>query len=120
MRQWFVLLFVLLLTSLAAGQGQATVYYKTPLESRSLAGDVKSVVGERLADIKVEVCTQQWRDVIASTMTDAHGAFFFPSRTGRLFYLRFSAPGFNTTMVKVRITKSAKKKKLVVNVPVAT
>lgn len=117
------LVCVLLLWSWTAwsAQGQTQIIVQEgAVDSRSLSGHVKgglenTAVGEAV----VELCTPDWKSVLVSTKSDATGYFYFKKPTGKLFYLRFFAPGFHQLEIKVRIDKHAAHD-LIVQMPIAT
>jgi|SwirhisoilCB3_FD_contig_31_5865158_length_675_multi_4_in_0_out_0_2 hypothetical protein len=73
--------------------------------ARTLAGHVDLALTKVPAKgITVDLCTPHWQAVTASIQTDENGHFSFGRRNrGKLFYLRFSAPGVNTYKMRVRI-----------------
>lgn len=102
-------LAVLLVWALSLGRAQTTlVVQEGVVVSRSLSGYVnvglqKTIVG----GITVELCSSDWKTVLASTKTDPNGYFSFQKPPGSLFYLRFSSPGLNPFQVTVRVSKHA-------------
>jgi hypothetical protein len=94
-----------------AGHGQSTVIEQANVVvTRQLAGRV--VVGsksEPVADVKVELCSGDWKTVIATGKTNAEGYFSLGTPAGSLFHLRFSAPGFNIYQMRARVKGSAKR-----------
>lgn len=103
----------------AQGQTQVVVLADA-LDSPSLSGHVNAGI-ENMAvkEVVVELCTPDWKSVLASTKTDPIGYFSFKKRSGKLFYLRFFARGFNQLEVKVRIDKHTTHD-LVVKMPIAS
>jgi hypothetical protein len=89
--------------------------------SRALAGHV-AVLGteEPASGVTVELCSPDWKKIIAATKTDDEGHFSFekPANT-RLFYLRVSAPGMDIYQLRVRIEKHAAEE-LKIHLSVAT
>lgn len=89
--------------------------------SRALAGHV-AVLGteEPASGVTVELCSPDWKRIIAATKTDDEGHFSFekPANT-RLFYLRVSAPGMDIYQLRVRIEKHAAEE-LKIHLSVAT
>jgi len=60
------------------------------------------------------------KDVLASTKTDANGHFSLETpKTGKLFYIRVSAPGMDIYELRVRINKNSAQE-LVIRLSVAT
>ena len=96
---------MLWLLSMAEAQN-ATIVQKAEVVSRSLSGHVNIGLEKDVADgVTVELCSPDWKRVLASTKTDASGYFSLEGARGHLFYLRFSSPGVNPFLVKVRISK---------------
>ena len=90
--------------------------------SRALAGHVL-VWGtdEPASGVTVELCSPDWKRVLASTKTDGKGYFSLGKRPkGRLFYIRVSAPGMNIHELRVRLNKRAAQDELAVHLSVAT
>ena len=96
---------------LAAQTGYATtlVVQKEISVSRALAGQVLVKGTDEPADgVTVELRSSDWKNVLASTKTDQKGHFSLePQATGRLFYIRVSAPGMDIYQLRVRIDKHA-------------
>lgn len=89
--------------------------------SRALAGHVL-VWGtdEPLDGATVELCSADWKTVFKSTKTDGKGHFSLePLKTGKLFYIRVSAPGMNIYELRVRISKHSAQE-LTIHISVAT
>lgn len=71
-------------------------------------------------NVTVELCSSGWKIVLISTKTDATGYFSLRKvATGKLFYLRLSAPGLDIYQLRVRIRKHAAKE-LAIHMSVAT
>jgi hypothetical protein len=96
---------------LAAQTGHATivVVQKEISLSRALTGQV--LVGgtdEPANAVTVEICSADWKTVFKSTETDENGHFSLqPPLTGKLFYIRVSAPSMDIYELRVRIKKHA-------------
>jgi hypothetical protein len=77
--------------------------------SRALAGQVAVLgTGEPANGVTVDLCTPDWKSVIASTRTDDKGHFSLEQAGNtKLFYLRVSAPGMDIYQLRVRIDKYA-------------
>lgn len=116
---WFVIL-VFWFAGSARGQTQLFVQ-EGVLVSRSLSGHVNigldKVAGK---GVTVELCSDDWKKVLASTKTDDNGYFSFEKPPGKLFHLRFSSPGVNPLQVKARLSKHAAKDELSVHLSIAT
>lgn len=100
---------VILVFWVACSQAQTQlVVQEGVLVSRSLSGHVniglEKVVGK---GVTVELCSPDWKKVLASTRTDDNGYFSLEKPPGKLFHLRFSSPGVNPFQVKVRLSKHA-------------
>jgi len=90
--------------------------------SRALAGHVL-VWGtdEPASGVTVELCSPDWKRVLASTKTDEKGYFSLGKlATGRLFHIRVSAPGMNIYELRVRLSKHAAQDELTIHLSIAT
>lgn len=103
--------FAVSILFLSVGTGNATmrVVQKGISVSRALAGHVLVKGTDAPADgVMVELCSSDWKTVLASTKTDEKGHFSLEKpASGRLFYLRVSAPGMDIYELRVRIDKHA-------------
>ena len=91
-----------------AGRAQNTVVEQGWVSvSRTLAGHADIGLDKGPAEnVLVEVCSADWRTVVASTKTDKNGFFSLPkSKSGRLYYVRLSAYGVNPYQLRVHIEK---------------
>jgi hypothetical protein len=113
--------FALLVGNAAVAQGVSIVQYARPFKAQALSGTVFAGLGSPAKEVLVEECTPGWKVVESETKTDESGHFSLPgpART-QLYYLRLSAPGFNTTLVKVRIASGAHEKELSLRIVIAT
>jgi hypothetical protein len=105
----FALLARVLFLAIGTGYSTERVTQKEISVSRTLAGHVL-VQGsdEPASEVTVELCTADWKTVFKSTKTDEKGHFELEqSGTGKLFYIRVSAPGMNIYELRVRIKKQA-------------
>ncbi len=107
--KWPVCLVVLVFWVAWSAQSQTQlVVQEGVMVSRSLSGHVniglEKVVGK---GVTVELCSPDWKTVLASTKTDDNGYFSLEKSSGKLFHLRFSSPGVNPLQVKVRLSKHA-------------
>jgi 5-hydroxyisourate hydrolase-like protein (transthyretin family) len=106
-----LLVFAMSVFFLSVGTGHATelVVQRTISASRALAGHV--LVGGTNAPaggVMVELCSSDWKTVLASTKTDEKGRFSLQKpASGKLFYVRVSAPGMDIYELRVRIDKHA-------------
>jgi hypothetical protein len=80
--------------------------------SQALAGHVNvGMAQEPAKGVKVELCSPDWKTVIASANTDDHGYFSLEKpASGKLFYIQLSAPGINPYRLRVRIQKHGPRK----------
>jgi len=108
---------------LAVGSGYSTerVMQKKISVSRALAGHVLvRGTDEPASGVTVELCSSDWKTVITSTKTDEKGHFSLERpATGKLFYIRVSAPGMDIYELRVRIDKHATQE-LTIHLSVAT
>jgi hypothetical protein len=94
-----VLLGFILAIAVNLGHSTELVIQQEPSLSRTLAGHA-FVWGsnEPLSGVSVELCNSDWKAVLSTTKTDKNGYFSLEKPvTGRLFYIRLSAPGMNPT-----------------------
>jgi hypothetical protein len=123
MRIFKQLVFLTLVLFLGAQAACATtlVVQKEISVSRALAGQVLVKGTDELADgVTVELRSSDWKDVLASTKTDAKGHFSLETpKTGKLFYIRVSAPGMDIYELRVRINKHSAQE-LAIRLSVAT
>lgn len=100
-----------LVLSLAVGTGYSTtrVMQEKVSVSRALAGHVLvRGTDEPARGVTVELCSPDWQTVLASTKTDEQGYFSLEQpATGKLFFIRVSAPGMDIYELRVRINKHA-------------
>jgi len=117
----FVLLALVLLFALGTGYATELVTQKEISVSHALAGHAL-VWGtdEPVSGATVELYSSDWKTVLTSTKTDEKGHFSLkPSATGKLFYIRVSAPGMDIYELRVRIDKHATQE-LTIHLSVAT
>jgi hypothetical protein len=117
------LVLLVLVLFLAVGTGHSTmrVVQKEISVSRALAGHVLVRGTDEPADgVTVELCSPDWKEVLASTKTDQKGHFSLEQpATGKLFYVRVSAPGMDIYELRVRLKKNAGQE-LMIRLSVAT
>jgi hypothetical protein len=115
--------FLALVLFLAGQTGYATtlVVQKEISVSRALAGHVLVRGTDEPADgVTVELCSPDWKEVLTSTKTDQKGHFSLEQpATGKLFYVRASAPGMDIYELRVRLKKNAGQE-LTIRLSVAT
>jgi len=115
--------FLILVVFLAVRTGHSTqsVVQQEISISRALVGHVL-VLGtdEPAGEVIVELRSPDWKTVLASTKTDKTGYFSLEQpTTGKLFYIRVSAPGMDIYELRVRIKKRAAQE-LTIRLSVAT
>ena len=105
-----VLLGIVFFFSVAlSGLAQSTIVVQEDvIFSRSLSGHI-NVGLEKVAGkgITVELCSSDWKTVLASTKSDNHGYFSFQKPPGELFNMRLSSPGVNPLQLRVRVNRRA-------------
>jgi hypothetical protein len=97
------------------------VVQKETSVSRALAGHVVvQGTDEPTRGATVELCSSDWKTVLASTKTDENGYFSLEKPpSGKLFYVRVSARNMDIYELRVRIKKQAAKE-LTIHLGVAT
>ena len=117
----FVMLALVLLLAVGTGYSTERVMQKKISVSRALAGHVLvRGTDEPASGVTVELCSSDWKTVITSTKTDEKGHFSLERpATGKLFYIRVSAPGMDIYELRVRIDKHATQE-LMIHLTVAT
>lgn len=101
------------------GNSQIEILHEKPFKAQSLSGVVRlgpppGVVAD---GVLVEECSSDWKTVMASTRTDGNGHFSLAnSKSKGLHYLRLSGHDLQRTCVKVRISKLAHKKELILTI----
>jgi len=117
----FVMLALVLLLVVGTGYSTERVMQKKISVSRALAGHVLvRGTDEPASGVTVELCSSDWKTVITSTKTDEKGHFSLERpATGKLFYIRVSAPGMDIYELRVRIDKHATQE-LTIHLSVAT
>jgi 5-hydroxyisourate hydrolase-like protein (transthyretin family) len=117
----FVRLALVLLLAVGTGYSTERVMQKKISVSRALAGHVLvRGTDEPASGVTVELCSSDWKTVITSTKTDEKGHFSLERpATGKLFYIRVSAPGMDIYELRVRIDKHATQE-LTIHLSVAT
>jgi hypothetical protein len=104
----FFISVVLCLSFAGYGHAQTALFVQQKVSiSRAIAGHVNvGMAQEPAKGVMVELCSPDWKTVIASAKTDDHGHFSLEKpATGKLFYIRLSAPGINPYRLRVRIQK---------------
>ena len=125
MRIWLALVLVTA-SFLACGrsclaQGNQTVIIEDPFESRTLGGVIRvHMNGGPVSDVAVADCSPDWKSVHSSTVSDANGQFLLRDAKPGLHYLRLTAPGFNLTLLRVRVKRSSRQKLLNLEMSIGT
>jgi hypothetical protein len=103
-------------------QGAAVVQIATQFKAQTLAGIVRTGWPEAaVTGVLVEECTSDWKVVKFSTKTDETGHFSLQGHAAKgPHYLRLSGYGFNTTLIKVKISGRARDRELTLRIYVAT
>ena|ERR1700685_4017599 len=115
-----VLLGCALILAMRMGHSTELVEQKETSVSRTLAGHAIVWGNEPVSGVTVELCSSEWKSVLASTKTDKNGHFSLEKpATGKLFYIRLSAPGMNSYQLRVRIRARAAPE-LTIHLSVAT
>ena len=115
-----VLLALVLLLAVGTGYSTMRVTQKKISVSRALAGHVLvRGTDEPARGVTVELCSPDWQTVLASTKTDEQGHFSLETATGKLYYVRVSAPGMDIYELRVRIKKRATQE-LTIRLSIAT
>ncbi|MGH9707147.1 MAG: hypothetical protein ACRD5R_10365 [Candidatus Acidiferrales bacterium] len=104
----FFISIVLCVSFAGFGHAQTALIVQQKVSiSQALAGHVNvGTAQEPVKGVTVELCRPDWKTMIASAKTDDHGYFSLERpATGKLFYIRLSAPGINPYRLRVRIQK---------------
>lgn len=89
-------------------QAQETIKVEVEIESRSLSGLVTDPSGAAASRVLVEKVRPGWRKRISAVFTDTEGHFAFAGVGPGTHFLRVSKPGFNTMLLKVKVSTKAK------------
>jgi hypothetical protein len=117
----FLLLGLVLFLAMQTGYSTMLVVQKEISFSRTLAGHAYiGGTGLPAKGVTVQICSPDWKTVLASTNTDERGYFSLKKpTTEKLFHIRLSAPGMDIYQLRVRIKKHAAKE-LTIHLSVAT
>ena len=87
---------------------QQTVEIATPFKAQTLAGTVRAGAEDTgIQGVSVQECSEEWKAVVDSSMTDIDGHFAFRTSSQQgMHYLRLSAPGFDPMLIRVLIGSS--------------
>ena len=83
---------------------QETVQIDAGIKSRSLSGVVVDPSGAATSKVLVERLEPGWGKRIGAVFSDTDGRFTFPGLRSGTHFLRVSMPGFNTMLLKVKVT----------------
>lgn len=86
-------------------QSPENVYIESPFVSRELGGTIKDQDGMGMTDVLVEIISPTNGKRTRAILTTSEGVFSFGRKKSATYTLRISRPGFNTTILKVKITK---------------
>lgn len=89
-------------------QSQETIQVDAEIKSRSLSGVVTDPSGAAASRVLVEKVRPGWRKRISAVFTDTEGHFAFAGAGPGTHFLRVSKPGFNTMLLKVKVSAKAK------------
>lgn len=84
-----------------------TIKEEVPYEAQSLNGKVIDVTDSGLEKVFVERLCPGWGRRLDATFTDSNGFFSLSSNSKKVQYLKFSKPGFNTLLIKVKLKNTA-------------
>jgi hypothetical protein len=117
----FALLAAVLFFAVGTVYATELVVQREVSVSHALAGHtVAWGTEEPISGATVELCSSDWKTVLASTKTDKQGHFSLQQPTTReLFHIRVSAPGMNMYELRVRIKKQAAQE-LTIRLTIAT
>lgn len=95
--------------SVRTGYPTTLVVQKEISVSRDLAGHVLVQGTDAPASgVIVELCSSDWKTVLASTKTDKDGHFSLKRpASGKLFFVRVSASGMDIYELRIRVDKHA-------------
>jgi hypothetical protein len=117
----FALLALVIFLAVGTGYPTTRVVQEKVSVSRALAGHVLvRGTDEPARGVTVELCSPDWQTVLASRKTDEQGHFSLEQpATGKLFYIRVSAPGMDIYELRVRINRHATQE-LTIHLSIAT
>ena len=105
--------------SAAARAQTQSIEYSRVFSVRHLAGVAVDSSGAKVAEVKVEICRENWTDCFASATTGTDGKFSFSSVPHEsVHYVKVSARGFDVLRLRVR-ERFLARKGLVVKMHVA-
>lgn len=94
-------------------QSQETIRVDTEMRSRALSGVVVDPSGSKASKVLVERVAPGWGKRITAVLTDSKGQFAFVRITPGTHFLRFSKPGFNTMLLKVKVSPKLRSRLLI-------
>jgi len=89
-------------------QSQETIQVDAEIKSRSLSGVVTDPSGAGASKVLVERVRPGWGKRISAVFSDTDGHFAFAGVGSGTHFLRVSKPGFNTMLLKVRVSAKTK------------
>jgi hypothetical protein len=105
-----VAVFSATLCTASANAQYQTVMLARVQTARSLAGVVVDPEGGVIAGATVELCSHDWKDCHTKATAGPDGRFaMVPRQWQKLYYLRFSADGFDPLEFKARVNRASLK-----------
>jgi hypothetical protein len=89
-------------------QSQETIQVDAEIKSRSLSGVVTDPGGAGASKVLVERVRPGWGKRISAVFSNSDGHFAFSGIGSGTHFLRVSKPGFNTMLLKVRVSAQNK------------
>ena len=89
-------------------QSQETIQVDAEIKSRSLSGVVTDPSGAVASQVLVEKVRPGCGKRISAVFSDTDGHFAFAGAGPGTHFLRISKPGFNTMLLKVKVSAKAK------------
>ena len=89
-------------------QSQETIQVDAEITSKSLSGIVTDPSGAGASKVVVERVRSGWGKRISAVFSNADGRFAFAGIGSGTHFLRVSKPGFNTMLLKVRVSAQSK------------
>ena len=89
-------------------QSQETIQLDAEIKSRSLSGVVTDPGGAAASKILVERVRPGWGKRVSAVLSDSTRHFAFAGARPGTHFLRVSKPGFNTMLLKVRVSAKAR------------
>jgi hypothetical protein len=89
-------------------QSQETIQVEAEIKSRSLSGLVTDPSGAVASRVLLEKVRPGWGKRISAVFSDTDGHFGFAGAGPGTHFLRVSKPGFNTMLLKVKVSAKAR------------